>query len=161
MSTLAPIRDAIAARLASVPGIGRVHTYERYSQNEAKFKELFVVDQGDGTQQLRGWWLRRAKTEELSIALTRSVDVHTWLIRGYMALNDDNATELAFDALIEAFRDAVRADPTFGGICTCDAIGTEANPNPQLIEVADVGPVRFCGVLCHAAVLQLRTRSFL
>ncbi|WP_394789110.1 hypothetical protein [Rhodoferax sp.] len=161
MSTLAPVRAAIKAKLAGVPQIGHVHDYERFVREEGKFRSLFEFDLVNGSKQLRGWWLRRTRTQELAIAMYRSVDVHTWQIRGYMALNDEDASELAFDELIEAFRDAVRADPTFGGICEPDPGEQGGQAAVQLVEVVDVGPVRFCGVLCHSAVLQLRTWSYI
>lgn len=161
MSALAAVRNALQVKLAAVPGIGQVHAFERFSSGEAKFRALFEFDLVDGSKQLRGWWLRRTHTQELAIAMGRSVDVSTWQIRGYMALNDDTATELEFDALIEAFRDAVRADPTFGGVCEPDPGEQGGQPAPQGVEVAQTGPVRFCGVLCHSAVLQLRTWSYL
>lgn len=161
MSTLAPVRAALKAKLAAVPQIGHVHDYERYLREEGKFRELFEFDLADGSKQLRGWWLRRTHSQELAIAMSRSVDVHTWQIRGYMALNDAAASELVFEGLIEAFRDAVRADPTLGGVCEPDPGEQGGQAAPQLIEVADVGAVRFCGVLCHSAVLQLRTWSYI
>lgn len=161
MSALATVRAALVAKLAAVPGIGQVHDFERYVGAEAKFRALFEVELGDGSKQLRGWWLRRIRAQELAIALGRSVDVNTWQIRGYMALNDDTATELVFEGLVEAFRDAVRADPTLGGVCEPDPGEQGGQPAPQGVEVAEVGPVRFCGVLCHSVVLQLRTWSYL
>lgn len=161
MSSLAIVRDALHAKLSAVPGIGHVHRYERYLREENKFRETFETTLPDGGKQLHGWWLRRVATRELAIALGRSVDVHTWQIRGYLALNDEAATELQFDVLIEAFRDAVRADPTLGGVCEPDPGEQGGDAAQQLVEVVDVGPVRFCGVLCHSAVLQLRTWSFL
>jgi hypothetical protein len=159
MSRLTTIRTAIAATLAGIPEIGRVHQYERYLREDSKFKALYVHELPNGGKQLRGWWLRRSATEERSINIARTLCVDTWTVRGYMALSDDDATELLFDDLVEAFRDAVRADPTFGGLCQLnpldDSDGTDG------VQVVDVGPVNFCGVLCHSAVLSLRTWSYL
>ncbi|HSV81488.1 MAG TPA: hypothetical protein VLK85_20010 [Ramlibacter sp.] len=160
MSTLATIRAAIAAKAAAVPDFGVVHNRERFDAgSESKFKDLFVYELAGGAKQLRGWWLRRVATEELAIAFGRTVDVHTWQMRGYMAFADADASELVFDELVEAFRDAVRADPTFGGVCEAEPMGDDARV-PQNVQVLDAGPVRFCGVLCHSAVLQLRTWSY-
>lgn len=158
MNRLATIRAAIAAVLTAVPGIGRVHQYERYAREPADFSALFLNDQPDGTQQLRGWWFRRTETEERSVNTIRTLQIDTWTVRGYMALNDAEATELAFDDLVEAFRDAVRDDPTFGGVCQMGPLS--GDDNTDNVQVADAGPVIFCGVLCHSAVLQLRTWSY-
>ncbi|MGE4244281.1 hypothetical protein [Ramlibacter sp.] len=158
MSTLGEIRAAIATLHRAVPDIGVVHEYERYTRDEAKFREQYVVEI-DGQKQVRGWWWRRAATEEKQITLGTTLNVHTWECRGYLALNDAQASENTFDELVEAFRDAVRADPTLGGVC-------EANPlldgdGTDGVQVLDAGPVIFSGVLCHSAVLQLRTWSYL
>lgn len=157
MSDLTTIRDAIVAQMESVPGIGKVHPYERYSRAEAKFRELFVDTPAGEDPQVRGWWLQRASTEEKTVSTGSVLNVHTWHWRGYMALNDDAASGLRFDELIEAYRDLVRADPTLGGVCEQNAVeGGEDG-----VQVIDAGPVLFCGVLCHSALLQLKTWSYL
>lgn len=155
----AVIRAALAALIAAVPDVGQVHDRERYLREEGKFRELYVYTPSNGIEQLRGWWLRRTATQESTLAIGRNMEVHTWQIRGYMALNDAEASEHEFDALIEALRDAVRADPTLGGVCEqsplADGDATDG------LQVADSGPVLFCGVLCHSALLELRTWSYL
>lgn len=158
MSTLAQIRTAILATVATVPELGRLHDRERYIREERLFRELYLHTVPGG-EQLRGWWLRRSATEELDINIARTINVHTWLLRGYMALDDDAGTELVFDDLVEAIRSAVRADPTFGGVCQAGPLSDKDNTNG--VQVTDAGPVTFCGVLCHSAVLQLRTWSYL
>ena len=157
MSSLAQIRAAIVAMHAAVASVGVVHNRERYAKTEAKFRELFVFTPAGGVQQVRGWWWRRVATAESSVSTGTVMNVHTWECRGYMAFNDEAASELEFDALVEALRDAVRADPTLGGVCEQNPMSGE----PDGVQVTDAGPVMFCGVLCHSAVLQLRTWSYL
>jgi hypothetical protein len=156
MSTLAQIRAAIVAVHAAIPNIGIVHDHERYARSEDKFRQLFVVDPaGADPKQIRGWWWRRIATEARELDTVTVCEVHTWECRGYMALNDDQDSELAFDDLVEAFRDAVRADPTFGGVCVGNPMG-----EAEGVQVIAAGPVMFCSVLCHSAVLQLKTWSY-
>ena len=94
---------------------------------------------------------------ERTVSIASTMERHTWQCRGYMALADGQASELAFDDLIEAFRDAVRADPTLGGVCEQNPQGDDGEDG---VQVTDAGPVMFCGVLCHSAVLQLQTWSY-
>jgi len=160
MSTLAQIRAAIVALHRAVPDVGIVHDRERYLRTEEKFRELYLfTPAAPAPRQVRGWWWRRAATDERTVTIATSLAAHTWQCRGYMAFNDEAGSELVFDALIEALRDAVRADPTLGGVCAQnphdDGDGTDG------VQVVDAGPVTFCGVLCHSAVLQLRTWSYL
>ncbi|KLN57622.1 hypothetical protein [Variovorax paradoxus] len=159
MSRLDLVRAAIFQTLSTVLEIGKVHDRERYLREEQKFRALYIHTLPDGRLQLRGWWFRRTATEERSINIARTVNVDTWAVRGYMALDDDAGSELVFDGLIEAFRDAVRLDPTFGGVCTQGPLGD--GDNTDGVQVVDTGPVTFCGVLCHSALLQLRTWSYL
>lgn len=157
-AVLAQHRAAIVALLASVPDIGIVHDRERYAANEAAFRDLYLYRSGTPEAQLRGWWVRRVATFEASPHVGRTLNVHTWSIRGYTAFRDGEATELVFDALIEQFRALVRTDPTLGGACEVGPLGEN---EPDGVQVTDAGPVMFAGVLCHSALLQLKTWSYL
>ena len=154
----AAIRDALAALFAAVPAVGQVHNRERYLREETKFRELYLYTPLGGSKQVRGWWLRRTATAERSLGVGRTLEVHTWQLRGYMALNDEEGSELAFDALIEALRDAYRADPTLGGVCEQSPLAD--GDNADGLQLLDSAPVLFCGVLCHSALLELRTWSY-
>lgn len=155
-SALQAHRAAIVAALASVPNIGVVHDRERYAKDNAKFAQHYLFTPAGGQQHLRGWWVRRAETEERSdtYGSGTTTNVHTWQVRGYLAFNDADATELVFDELIEAFRAVVRDDPTLGGVC-------DQPPEEETdgVQVLDAGPVMFAGALCHSALLQLKTWS--
>lgn len=155
----AQIRDALQDLMLTVPNIGQVHNRERYIREEAKFSALYLYTPAGGVKQLRGWWLRRTATQERSLGVGRNLEIHTWAMRGYMSLNDEEETELEFDALVEALRDKVRLDPTLGGICEQSPLN-DGNATDGL-QVIDCAPVLFCGVLCHSALLELRTWSYL
>jgi hypothetical protein len=157
MSSVKAIRAAVLASMRAVPDMGMVHAFERYTRDEARFRELYLFAPAQGEEQLRGWWLRRVSTQETTVSTGTVMNVHTWQWRGYMALKDDDESELVFDDLIEAYRDAVRADPTFGDVCEQNAVAD----GDDGVQVMSSGPVTFCGVLCHSAVLQLRTWSYL
>lgn len=157
MSELATTRTALYTLVVGVPGIGQVHDRERYVREEAKFRQLYTA-RINGADQLRGWWLRRAATMERTLGIGRRMEVHTWHLRGYMALSDDAGSELVFDELVEALRDAVRS--------TADAGGVPWQPAPfdsptDGLQVLESGPVLFCGVLCHSALLELNTWNYL
>ncbi len=161
MSTVAQIRTALVAKLAAVPHIGHVHDRERYSREEVKFRQLYLYTPEAGepitTPHLRGWWVRRTETVESQANIGRTRNEHSWLIRGFMALDDDAGSELVFDALVEAARAAVRADLTLGGVCQPGPIGGADSETG--LQVLDMRPVTFAGALCHSAELQLTTWS--
>jgi hypothetical protein len=156
MSRLADIRAALVARIGSVPQVGVVHDRERYLKNEAAFRSLYVAS--GVSPQLRGWWLRRAATERRALNMSRRLVIHTWHVRGYMALADDAGTELVFDELIESIAAALDSDPTLGGLT--DPAPLNQQDSREGLQVTDCGPVMFCGVLCHSAVLELRTWNY-
>lgn len=150
--SLSTVRAAIKATLQSVTDIGVVHDYERYSHDLAKLKTLYY---SAPHSQLRGWFIRRVKTAETGILPPRYLEQVTWQIRGVMALDDAGASELVFDELLDAIRDAFRADRTLGGTVT--KIG-RLQPNAERgLQLDDSGPVLFGGVLCHGARFSLLT----
>lgn len=151
---VAMLRDAIVAKLQGVPGIGVVHDHERYAKAMDALRTFYV---SPGESQLRGWFLRRQATAEVGAGGHRRVEKIDWRIQGVMALDDAAGSELVFDGLVEAVRDAFRADPTLGGRLLAGV------PDGDLagIQVVDAGPVMFAGVLCHAARLVLQTRRLI
>lgn len=150
-------RAAIAAMLAAVPDVGVVHDHEPYARTEAAFRELYLWDDHTGQPQLRGWFLRRVRTAESSPHVGRVIDAHTWSIRGFMALDDERGSELAFDALIEAIRLAYRTDPTLGGA----NLAVQLTGQPFGVQLLNSTPVMFVGALCHACELGLTTYELL
>lgn len=148
-------RAAIVAQLQAVPGIGRVHSYQRYAREEAAFQALYLYEPVPGTRRLRGWQLSRVAVAERLAGLGRTLNEHTWELRGYLALHDAEASELAFDQLVEDIRAALRADPGLGGLNVAEPLGEDDG-----WQMRDAGPVLFCGVLCHSALLTLQTREY-
>lgn len=155
MSTVLTHRVALAGLLSSVPEVGVVHGYEPYAKTQSDFAAHYVWTAPDTTKQLRGWHIRRIATRERELGVGRTLNAHTWRITGYMALDDNGATEPVFDELVEAIRQAYRLDPTLGA-------AAELSPAEGAgIDVTDSKPVVFCGVLCHSATLQLTTHAYL
>lgn len=153
------IRSAIVALLQAVPDIGTVHSYERYAKDLAKMRALyFSAAHGD----VRGWHVRRRATSEVGLIRESAVEIIPWRIVGVMSINDEAASELAFDSLLEAIRDAVRADETLGGTVDQCSIPTDGGGTDQAgVQIDDTGPAMFGGVLCHVARLTLNTVRYL
>lgn len=158
MPTIDQIRGAIKTKIQTVPNIGIVHDYERFAAEQAKFRTLYLSGVAPN-QRIQGWHVRRVATRETYIALSRWVVRHEWRIRGFMAIDDADATEKLFDTLIEAIRDAFRAAPTLTAEPDYSEVVTDEERAG--VQVADSGPVMFAGVLCHAARLELTSRHYL
>lgn len=155
MSHLDATRAAIVAKLQAL-AIGVVHDHEPYVADLAGLKALYQDPDGG---RLNGWYVRRVATRELASAIGRFVEIVSWQIRGYRALAEAEASELAFDAQIEAIRDAFRHDETLGGAVHDTAEGDVGGAAG--IQLEESGPVLFAGVLCHAARLRLTTMNAL
>lgn len=150
------IRDAIKAKLDAITGIGKVHTYERYSQKQSDLV-AFYKDVASG--RLLGWHISRVASREAYIDIERWVRDHDWKIRGFMALDDADETQETFDTLIESICDAFRVDPSLGDLIFSTVI--EEKNHQAGVQVEEVAPVLFGGVLCHSARLALTTRHLL
>lgn len=149
--TTAGARTAIVATLQAVPDIGRVHAWERYAARQEGLRALYVYSTPEG-EQLRGWFVRRLANRRTRNGAGRVRVTTTWQLRGLMAVQDEAASELAFDALIDAIGSAFEADLTLGG--TVESTLFEREVGAQLTAS---GPVMFAGVLCHMADITLTT----
>lgn len=153
MPTLDQIRAALKTKITGIAGSGVVHDYERFAQEQSKFKTLYL---DTAASRIHGWHIRRAATREKHLAVGRYLVEHTWHVRGFMSLDDADATEKTFDIEVEAFRDAIREDDTLGTLIA--SMITEEQAGAQVL---DSGPVMFAGVLCHAVRMALITRHYL
>lgn len=154
--SVATHRAAIVALMLTVANVGRVHDEEPYARAEAAFRELYGWEDESGVTSLRGWYVRRTRTAERAAGLGRTINAHTWLVRGFASLDSAAGSGKAFDDLVEAVRLAYRNDITLGG-----AIDPGPLDNPAGFQVADIGPVVLAGVLCHGATLNLTTYEYL
>ncbi len=150
----ASVRAAIKTILETVPGIGRVHDFDRWSRSWSRFLELMRELPGGP---VNGWMISRHSTSETAETLGGSgglgtVRVHHYEIRGIRTLDDDAASEHDFQALIEAVCDAFRARPDLDG--ACDSIVGPGNEYG--VQVREVGVDDFdMDTLYHTCTLWL------
>lgn len=139
--TIAPIRLALKTLVAGVTGTGNVYDYQRHIETEAELKSLYVP-----STRLHFWCVTLAPDEkfvETRYPASHSKAWATFVIRGYYALRDADASEKTFYDLVEDVLDTLRLDAnkTLGGVCI--AQGNPRWTGPSHVEVA--------GVLCHHA----------
>lgn len=146
---LSAIRDQYKAILLTVPGIGVVHDYERWSIDWSKFIEQFR-DPVSG--KILGWTITREKSSEKFTPGPGSQRDHTFVLRGHLGLQDAVASEKVFQDLIEAVCDTFRPKTTLNG--TVQQI--EAPLQVDLVE-----PRKFGDVLCHYCELRQTVEELL
>lgn len=139
------IRASIKALMQTVPGIGVVHDYDRWTVDSAALVALFKTDPTDKTAPLHGWEITRDAVQLAWLSGNRYKATHSYVIRGYYALKDAVASEKLFnlivDALVQAFIDHKLPNVEF-------------HPVPAVTKIA---PWIFAGVMCHHAELRIQT----
>jgi len=150
------IRDWIVSQLNTVANIGTVHGYQRYADREKQLADLY---QHNG--RLHGWFVRRTAVLDTGKS---NKEKTTWLIRGYLAINDATASELEFDSLLDAIRDKFfRLESDYetiaGQLIKLSSISSSGEIEIGF-SVLDSQPVLFAGVLCHSAICQIVTTRY-
>ncbi len=134
------VRAGIYGLVGAISDIGVVYDYERWAVDSARFIELFKTTIG-GIGQIRGVEITRGSAAEDETPERK----HTYRLKCYMGLKDEDATEKTFNAIVEAICDAFRADQTIGGVAE----------GHDYIQVATIELRMFGSVLCHYAELTL------
>ncbi len=156
------IGDAIAAEMAAIENAGRLHTYQRWAADIGRYLDLFRWRAGDGKDQIRGWLLtRESAREELGSFASSSPGgftpagvnrrTHTFLLFGILSLEDDAASEIVFQDLLESVCDRFRGSEALrlrGRVPSLERITT---PQGDLIELRTFG-----SVLCHTAEVRIQ-----
>ncbi|MGK2740540.1 hypothetical protein ACSHT0_06560 [Tepidicaulis sp. LMO-SS28] len=141
------IREAIAAKIEGVADAGIVQRHERWAQRQDKFRVRYEQD-----GKIKGWFVRRVRRRSRVLTFKVNEVQNSWVIRGFRSFNDEAASEIEFDRLIESIVEAFRADDTLGGtVITC------TTPQASGLQLTESAPVMFAGALCHGAELELTT----
>lgn len=149
-------RDAIAAIVASISEVGRVHRRPRYGDAA----EHWIVNY-DGIPRIRAWEIGLGGP----VVATDSTDAFEtrrwpWIIRGYVGLEDHLGDNPELDAdgsydtmlyLAAAIADAINADKTLGGV----TLDIEAPPTITEPVTLTVGG----GALCWGISVTFTTWS--
>ena len=150
MGTVTQVRDAIAAKISAVPNVGVVHKYERFSKSSDTLKALYY---DSSLKRIQAWTVRRKASQKRDIETGLLSRVDRWQVSFFMGMNDADQTGILFDDLLQTVVDAFDDDPTLGGVT--DII--RDNRGPYGLQVDDIEPVVFAGLLCHRASLTLMT----
>lgn len=151
MTSTQRIRNELQALISSVPGTGQVHPYERFAVKSQEFARLY--QQG---QRVQGFFVHRQGSREYQYSSQLNRVRTRWVIRGFASLVDAEATELAFDDLLDALRAAVRARPVLYDAAD-NALAHTSTDDGAGLQLDESGPVMFAGVLCHGATFSLTT----
>lgn len=144
----ATILARIKTVLDTVSNKGLTHDYFRWAIDDSAFRD-FSTTTISTVKQIRVWFIDYAGFAAESSWISRSAEarrVHTFVIQGYMGLDDSAATAKTFAALAEAVCNALDDDATLNS----DALSSSRVPC-QL----DVDHMLFYSNLCHHATIAL------
>ncbi len=140
----------IATRMETIPSIGIVHDYYRYTADAAKFLQLFKCSIG-GKEQIRGWEITRISAPEARTGAY--FRYHKFRITGYLGLCDADATDKTFQTLIDDVCELFRtAEPPGGSSWYYLDL---ALPGDLPAQAVVIEPRMFGSVLCHYAEILL------
>ncbi len=160
------IMDGIATELEKIPEVGRIHPRPRWAKTWSELVNLFKWVAPDGSDQIRGWMIRRVSADEdlasfsasapggtLPMGVSRTI--HTFEIFGVMGFNDKDASEDEFQALVERVRDHFRDNNTLrladaGGVPTIPSLEKLFPPNVAM-DLREDG-----GFVAHTAEIHIR-----
>lgn len=138
----ATVLAKIKTTLEGVANIGQVHDYIRWNKD---WGDLFTLFRDATSEQIRFWDISRKSTPEVAGASRTNQRTHTFRIRGFMSLDDSEATEKTFQSLVENVATAFRNQPTFGGTVLI----------VEPLQIDNVDHASIGGVLCHMAECSL------
>lgn len=156
------IGEAIAAEVALVSNIGRLHTFQRWARDIHRYLEHFEWDPPTGSDQIRGWLLtRESAREELGSFASNAPGgfvpaglnrrTHTFLLFGIMSLEDSTSSELTFQDLVEAVCDRFRTNDALRLSGTIASLERLVPPQVDRIDIRTFG-----SVLCHTVEIRIQ-----
>jgi hypothetical protein len=144
--TLVDIKAALKAVLEGVTNMGKVHDRVRWTNEPAKFKELFF---DDSKQIINGWEITRVAYAPILSVSSLIHKVHVMRCRGYYGFKDSIDTENKFQTIVDGVVDAIHSNISY----------TDAWDRIEDMEGAqavDIGLDDFAGHICHYADVEVR-----
>ena len=145
------IANQITSRLAAVPNVGRVHHYQR-NLNALETVKAEFFDHNLG--RIAAWTCSRESFTDTQSSNIENTRVSTWVLRGYMSVEDSQATEVLFQQVIDNICEAFRPQDDLG-----DTVELIQPVQARTIGYSMLGKPD-SGILCHSAELVLQVQEF-
>lgn len=156
--TAGRIRDRLAELLAEVADVGVIHRHRRNNKDWGQFLQLFHAMPNNGRTVIRGWTITRQGVAGI-VGLTAEIPQlfafgtqsrpYIFLLEGISSLEDNTASELEWERIVEAVMDKLDAQTDLG---LPDIVMAEGVLPAQLQQWEER---EFGNVTCHYAALLL------
>lgn len=146
--TQATIRARIKTVIDTVSNKGQTHDYFRWVIDESEFLDIAATTIST-VKQVRVWLIDYVGFAAETPWISRSANarrVHTFILHGYLGLDDSAETAKTMAVLAEAVCDALDADATL------NSSATSSSRVPCQLDMADV---MWYSKLCHHATIAL------
>lgn len=147
------LAQTIAKILASVEGVGKVHPARIFATNAEEIKTLYTVTTDTtGENILNGWTISRSGFSNEHIMTDQTHEkAHTFVIRGFFAVNAAANSETEFNLIIDRIADAFAPTSDLGE------------------EIASAGPLfareidytQFAGSFAHYCELEISVNELI
>jgi hypothetical protein len=145
VATYRALGDWLTAQLGTIPEIGLVHPYERLTVEPDLASGVF----GD-PQALRAWTLTRESVGNERAPGLETQGQERLVLRGFLSVDDNQASELVLQDLLEQIAALLRPVHTVG---VFDRVGP--------LQIEAIGHARLGQThLCHVAVCALPVEAF-
>lgn len=149
------VRVLIREVLHQVPNIGVVNDYERWTNDWADFLDLYKISIG-GRDVIRGWDISyrgfprlQPAESQMSFGGIDSIREHTFVVQGYLELDDSEESEKAASEMAATVANAIESDAALQSagfaLLPCTA-GVTTRP--------------FGGVLVHGVTVNVRIQEY-
>lgn len=142
------VRAAIVERIKQLGLTPNVYEFERFADRVEDFKALYAHN-----GEIKGGFIQRVSGAEDERG-TCAPYLDRWQLSLYQSWSDSSASALAFDDWIDSIIDAFERGEALDSSETFDL---SANGQAGGVVLLASQPVKFAGVLCHSAILQLTT----
>jgi len=142
------VRTAIVERIKQLGLTSKVYEFERFADRVEDFKALYVH-----SGEIKGGFIQRVSGSEDERG-TCAPYLDRWQLSLYQSWSDGSESALTFDDWIDSIIDAFERGEALDSSETFDL---SANGQTGGVVLLASQPVKFAGVLCHSATLQLTT----
>lgn len=145
------VRTAIVDRIKQLGLTPNVYEYERFADRIEDLKALYAYEGS-----IKGGFIQRVSGSEDERG-TCAPYLDRWQLSLYQSWSDGSASALTFDDWIDSIINAFeRGEP----LDSSETFDLSANGQAGGVVLLDSQPIKFAGVLCHSATLQLTTLRY-
>lgn len=156
MSLVSGTATALKATALTVPDIGVVFDYDPFPTSEwNKYVANFTTEIG-GEQVVRAWTIKNVHRDTVPLSIAPNQEVQRvqlrWVIRGFLGVRNDGATDVTFRDLLELLTETLNANRSLSGapsILDHDPADYDLPNNGALLSLGDT--------ICHYGEVTFTT----